>query len=263
MDIPKFQNNEDLFDFLQKNKSALIAEKCHRVKEADAVEVSGVSGSAIKAAAPRPGSTDTIQVKAIINTTKIMDSHGDVHIDGLWTKSLKENKMIYLLQEHVMSYKNIISDEVKATAETMSWKELGINYKGETQALVFDATVKREDNEYMFGKYANGKVKNHSVGMRYVKMALAINSDDDKYATEKAVWDKYAPEIVNIKDAEAQGYFWAVTEAKVVEGSAVPIGSNRATPTYSVESKEDNAAGDHTAGKQEPSADTLKRKRIF
>jgi hypothetical protein len=260
MEIPKFQSKEELFDFLVKNKSALVAEKCHSVKHGDVITMGDSLGAASKAAAPKPGSTDTIQVKAIINTTKIMDSHGDVHIDGLWTKSLKENKMIYLLQEHVMSYKNIISDEVKASADTMTWKELGFNYKGETQALVFDATVKREDNEYMFGKYANGKVKNHSVGMRYMKIALAINSDDDAYLAEKAVWDKYSPEVVNIKDAEAAGYFWAVTEAKVIEGSAVPIGSNRATPTYSVESK-DNA--DTSATAVEPSADTLKRKRIF
>ena len=39
-------------------------------------------------------------------------------------------------------------------------------------------------------------------------------------------------DVIKSKEiAEAQGYFWVVKEAKVIEGSAVPIGSNQFTPT--------------------------------
>ena len=66
---------------------------------------------------------------------------------------------------------------------------------------------------------------------------MAINSSDDAYITEKAVWDKYYPEIANNKEADNTGYFWAVTEAKVIEGSAVPMGSNPITPTISIKNE--------------------------
>jgi hypothetical protein len=72
-------------------------------------------------------------------------------------------------------------------------------------------------------------VKNHSVGMQYVKLFLAVN--DERYEEEFKVWEKYINLAVNKEVAIEYGYFWAVTEAKVIEGSAVPIGSNTYTPT--------------------------------
>jgi hypothetical protein len=95
----------------------------------------------------------------------------------------------------------------------------------------------------MLNQYANGWVKNHSVGMRYVKLDLAINSEAEWNKEEKAVWDKYYSLIANKDVADEKGYFWAVTEAKIIEGSAVVMGSNSATPTLN--------------NKQEPSDDTL------
>jgi hypothetical protein len=52
-------------------------------------------------------------------------------------------------------------------------------------------------------------------------------------AEEKENWDKYIGKVANVEQAEEEGYFWAVTEAKIVEGSAVLFGSNRVTPTLS------------------------------
>ena len=87
----------------------------------------------------------------------------------------------------------------------------------------------------MFDMYRKGWVKQHSVGMRYVQLFMAINESDDKYYREEyEVWEKYYPQVINQKDAEELGYFFAVTEAKVIEGSAVPLGSNWVTPTQSI-----------------------------
>jgi hypothetical protein len=126
----------------------------------------------------------------------------------------------------------------------MTWRELGFDYEGKTEALVFDSEVEKARNKFMFEQYARGYVKNHSVGMRYVNLFMCINSDEKYYIEEKENWDKYVGEVVNLSEAEETGYFWAVTEAKLVEGSAVPLGSNYATPTQSV--------------KFEPSVDTQK-----
>jgi hypothetical protein len=184
-----------------------------------------------------------------------MDSHSDVHIPGIWKKSLQENKLIYHLQEHQIKFDHIISDQVTASTKTMTWKELGFDFPGSTEALIFDSVIEKERNEYMAEQYAKGRVKNHSVGMIYVKMELAMNSDSKYDAIEKETWDKYIDTISNKAQVEDQGYFWAILEAKVIEGSAVPIGSNYATPTISV--------GKDIALDEEPGETTLKNKPLF
>lgn len=242
--IPTFETKQELYKFLVENKEALIAQKCSTIKEADGFGASpvlldelGENGFANKS--ETGDAPSSIKSRLVINTTNIMDSHKDVHIPGLWTKSIRENKRILHVQEHKSyEFNKIIAsgDDLKVSTKTYTWRELGYDADGETEALIFDSTIKRDRNPYMFDQYMKGYVTNHSVGMQYVKLGMAINSDD--YPAEKALWDKYFPEIVNFKDAEKQGYFWAVTEAKVHEGSSVPLGSNPITPTLSISPKE-------------------------
>ena len=68
----------------------------------------------------------------------------------------------------------------------------------------------------------------------YVKIEMCINSDSKWDVEEKENWDKYYPMVANKEMADNYGYFWAVSEAKVIEGSAVPLGSNPATPTLNI-----------------------------
>lgn len=249
MIIPNFNTKSELFAFLKANKSALIAQKKYSVKQGDCVQYfvyneEGTEQITKSIANPTEFKGDQLKVSLVINTTNIMDSHSDVHLPGIWNKSLKETKGLYLLEEHKMSFRNIISDDVKAFTKNFFWNELGYNAIGVTQALVFNTTIDKNRNEYMFEQYLKGRVKNHSVGMSYTKLELALNSDSKYDEEERKVWDKYIDQIVNKDKAIDQGYFWAVSEAKVIEGSAVPVGSNTITPTLSVEEK------------QEPSLDT-------
>lgn len=235
-EIPNLKGKE-LFKWLITNEKTLIAEKKYEVKRADPVAFLGGietdKGRIVKAGTGTPGPDKTeLTVTSVINTTYWYDSHGDVHINGLWKKSLSENKSLYLLQEHSLTFKGIISDEVRAYTKEISWRSLGVNAEGFTEALVFESKVKQARNSYMFDQYREGNVKNHSVGMRYVTIDLALNDED--YPAYKALWDKYIDKIANRADVEEVGYFWPVTQAKAVEGSAVPIGSNIITPTESV-----------------------------
>jgi len=266
MDIPQYENKNDLFAYLVKNKSLLIAQKTAGMKTADGVFLAPLrtqdkddENKALSTGQMEElMNSDAIRAKLVINTTNIMDSHMDVHLPGLWKKSLQETKALYLLKEHKLSFEGIITDEVKAGTQKMKWNELGLPYMGETEALVFDVVIEKARNPYMFEQYARGRVKNHSVGMRYVKYKLAINST--LYPEEKEVYDKHIEEIANKADVEANGWFWAVYEAKAIEGSAVPIGSNTATPTHSVEVKDivepeqptqqNTGAGDTTPNKK-------------
>lgn len=181
---------------------------------------------------------DEFTVKVVINTTNVLDSHGDVHIKGLWKKSIKENRRMMHVQEHKSNeFNKIIADgnDLKVFTKTMSFKELGFESEDKTEALIFQSNIKKSRNPFMHEQYAKGYVSNHSVGMRYVKMALCAK--DERYEEEYANWNKYIGEVANKEDAEARGYFWAVTEAKAIEGSAVPVGSNAITPTLSAKSE--------------------------
>jgi hypothetical protein len=235
----EFATKKELFKFLADNKDKLIATKKAVKKEVDCPVIINptvvfdaktaarkAEGQAVDAA-----NLASLKVVCVINTTNFLDSHMDLHLPGLWNKSLQENKMIMHLQEHNMAFNKIISDgkHLKAYAKPYKWSELGYDYPGETEALVFESEILRKRNEFMLEQYANGWVKNHSVGMYYSKMDMAIN--DEEMPNYFEAWKKYYPLIVNPEMADEKGYFWYVLEAKCIEGSAVPIGSNTATPT--------------------------------
>ncbi len=263
IDKSKFQNKSELFKFLKDNEKQLVSQKKFEMKKADAVSyiVHSVNekDEAEKAAdnVQYLLSKDKIKVRVIINTTKLLDSHDDVHIDGLWKKSIKELKLVYHLQEHLMKFDHVISDEVTASVKKMTWKEIGIDFDGQTEALIFDSEIEKARNPFMFEQYARGYVKNHSVGMRYVQLFLCINSNEAYYSSEKANWDKYINEVVNKDAAEDNGYFWAVTEAKLVEGSAVLMGSNWATPTQSVKESEPPTGTQYEGPAQPPAPKSM------
>jgi hypothetical protein len=256
MEIPKLSKADQL-KWMAENKALLIAEKQMQIKCADAVSFLDTDTGVASKAKPSMDASQ-VSVKLVINTTKILDSHDDVHLDGIWNRSVKNTRNLFLLEEHKMSFKTIISDNVKATVEDLPWKSVGVKADGTTQALVFNAVIDKDRNEYMFGQYLKGYVKNHSVGMRYVKLDLAINSDDPDLKAEKQIWDKYINQVVNRKDAEELGYFWAVSEAKIIEGSAVPIGSNTATPTLDISDTSNDTPKDHNS---DPAAATLDQKK--
>jgi len=255
----QFETKDELFKALKENKAELIATKKMQTKEADStfnvIDKDFIIGTN-KSDVTKAEDINTIKAELIINTTNIMDSHSDVHLKGIWNKSAKEQKNVYLLQEHKMSFDHIISDNVDVSVKEVKWEDLGFKYKGTTEALTFIATIDKSRNEFMFNQYSKGYVKEHSVGMRYVKMELALNSEQKWDVEEKEVWEKYINEIVNKEVAEEQGYFWAVSEAKIVEGSAVVKGSNHATPTISVE-----AVKDTPTETNEPSEDTQTKTR--
>jgi len=242
--IPQFADKAKLHDWLVSNKSLLIAQKKSTIKHADAFSgsvkfIMDDDKTIITKAELIPSTVTKIKVRAIMNTTKLFDSHEDVHIDQLWNKSIKETKDNYHIKQHDFSFDGIISENVKVFTKQMTWHELNYNYEGNTQALVYDSIIDRDDmpdnTKTMFDAYRKGRVKQHSVGMRYVALTFALN--DERYEEDFTVWEKYFPDIANKEDVLDNGYFWAVTQAKNIEGSAVVKGSNFATPTYSVEAK--------------------------
>jgi len=106
------------------------------------------------------------------------------------------------------------------------------------EVLIYEAVIKKDRNEFMFNQYKSGYVLNHSVGMRYVKLLWCYDNSDSEYSQNKENYDKYSKDILNQNDLGE--YFWAVLEAKNIEGSAVVKGSNFLTPVLSIEEIDEN-----------------------
>lgn len=116
------------------------------------------------------------------------------------------------------------------------------NSSKKLECLIYEAEIKRDRNEYMFEQYKAGRVLNHSVGMRYIKYVLCVDSNEQGEASYKENWDKYYPIVVNKKLVDQYGWFWAVLESKNIEGSAVVKGSNFLTPVLDFTLIDENTA---------------------
>lgn len=249
------------------NKDLIIAKKKAVIKHSDVTanfipseQVEKVNKSGVEISVDNPNPS-VLTAKLVINTTNLIDSHMDCHIPNIWKNTLKQPKTLYLLQEHEMEFSNIIADSVnnnlKAYTEVMPFSNLNYNYKGNTEALIFDVSITKR-NEFMFEQYLKGYVLNHSVGMRYIKIYLCTNIQNPEYSSENENWNKYYPMVANKEVADEKGFFWAVTEASIIEGSAVVKGSNECTPVMEIEIEK--KPSNDTSNTIEPSNDTQKRK---
>jgi len=236
--IPADLTGKALFDFVVKNEAIIIHAKKSEIKHGDGfcspvlyVDDRGKLANKAEAGySPVAIKDGELQLSVVINTTNWFDSHMDVHIPGIWDKTVKDNYKngLYLLNYHKATHEDVIGEGLKPSVVNTTWKDLGYNYNGTTQALFFNGKIYEDRNPGAFKAYRNGEVKQHSVGMRYIKMVTCINDED--YPVQKENWDKYAPMVTNIKDAEDNGVFWAILEAQANEGSKVLFGSNPMTP---------------------------------
>lgn len=249
----QFATIQELHKALSENKELLKSQKKLQTKFTDTIAYSfavNEKNEAVKSESINIDEVNVLRIKVVINTCNYFDSHYDVSLNGSWNRTVKNTKRTLLLDSHKYQFESIISDEVELKVETFNWSELGYDYKGTTEALVFYCTIRKERNPFMFTQYARGYVKEHSGGLRYVTLDMAINSEVEWNKEEKEVWDKYYPMIANKEDVDEYGFFWAVSEQKIIEGSAVVFGSNPITPTLSVEPVTD------TSTKSDPSIDT-------
>lgn len=245
---------KELFKFLIENKKALINEKKSMpVKWTDSFSHStvvkfktktGTIKDSVSTDTEDPTDTDVLRVEAVANTCLYMDSQSDVLLIDCAKRSIKNNKdLMQSLHDHIYSIEAKIGEVVDVQLRTMMWKDLGVNIPGSTQVIVFITDVMKDYNTKVFNQYKAGKIKQHSIGLRYVNLELAINDPD--YEKEIDFWNKYIDLIGNKQDAIDQGYFWVVAEIKLLENSCVLFGSNILTPTLSVSGKDHSTDSTH------------------
>lgn len=254
-----FATKAELFKSLKENADRLIDFKKSVIRESDSTDV--VTATEVVA---KNSFFEKDFIYPVINTTKVMDSHNDVHMDGIWDVSIKNNKgNIYYVADHKLEIGKIIAypGDVEVKVVEMDWSELGVNYKGKTEALMFKVAVDKLILKEAQDIITKRVPIQHSVRMQYVKVSLAINSTDAEFKEEKANYDKFIYSIVNQDRVEKQGYFWAVEEAKISrEGSMVIEGSNSITPMIYQKKTDPSNPGSHVTDPANHVSPKMKRR---
>jgi hypothetical protein len=231
-----FNDKESLFKALKNNKDLIIAEKkaaiyksCEKgqstnVKALDLSKLNSINKE-IK--------LDPKYRYFVVNSSRILDSHKDMHFDGNWEKTTKEQQgKVYLVFDHTLKRSEIIAlkEDIEMFTLEIPFSLLGKDYEGDTYCLIYkvkkDRIINKDAKEWL----DNGYSFEASVRMQYVNILPCFNSDRLDDVKEKENYDKYYPYIANKEDHGEIDYFWVVLEAKnVKESSLVLFGSNPAT----------------------------------
>jgi hypothetical protein len=248
--IQDFESKKELFKYLKANKETLIAQKKSMPIYSDPCNIHATqvkSGGIVKNNGAVEGNPDVLRVKVVANTSNFIDSHLDMLLPDAAKKSIVERKaFIPHLHDHVHTIDAKIGEVQDIILQDLSLTELGLNGFGTTQAIVFITDVYKSYNEKVFNQYKQGRINQHSIGLQYVKLDLAINDEDSP--KEFGYWEENINKAINPEAAEQAGFFWVVSEIKLIENSAVLFGANSATPTL------DNNLNDNKSF--EPSKDT-------
>jgi hypothetical protein len=232
-----FDSKEELFVELKANKSEIVA-----IKKAQILK-SHEKGTGIKA---RPLdysklSTETKGIKfdedyyyIAVSTSKVLDSHDDLHLDGMWNRTVTARQgKNYLVADHELKIDNTIArkEYVEMLTAIIPFSALGKDYEGDTEALIYkvrkDKVIHAKAKEWL----DSGDDIEASVRMQYVDIVLAMKSDDKDDIKERKNFDELYDSIANKADFEEEiMYFWGIKEAKnVLESSLVLFGSNSTT----------------------------------
>lgn len=237
--LPEGLSKKELQQFLIQHKSAIIQKKRAGLIKSDPFVHSGfivTDRGEIKAQGKEDdeSNTDPFGVKVVANSAWWADSYMDVLTDTCYDKSVKEKG---ILIPHIKNHAwddctSHVGDVQAVYTQLIPLKDLGVNKAGKTTCLIFETKIRNDYDEKVYRFYKNKKINQHSIGLYYVQIELAIDYEDSE--KEYDFWKKYIDRIIN-KDAVVEaGYFWLVSEIKLIENSCVLFGANELTPTLEI-----------------------------
>jgi hypothetical protein len=254
-----FEDKEVMFAELLANKELIIKEKTSNIlKSIDKGIAIASNQEAIQKAIEtnKELNIDKDFYYFVVNSSNILDSHGDMHVKGNWDKTVKEQqKKTYLVFDHQLKRSEIIAmkEDIEMLTLDIPFSLIGKNYEGNSYVLVYKVHKDKIRNKEAKELLESGYSFEASVRMQYVKIDLAMDSNLKENAKEKENFDKYYSEIANKEDFETLSYFWIIKEAKnVQESSLVMFGSNPATGLIN----ENKEADIITSSNEEPLKDT-------
>lgn len=201
-----------------------------------------------------------LKVKFIGNTALFCDSHLDVLAPGCYDKTIKERgQWVPHLIDHKHSLEAKIGKTLDISTEVVNVASFGIDSDVQTtEVLTMTSELVRGWNDKVFQLYKDEEVNQHSIGMQYVNLILCVK--DENYKEEFEAWQKYHPSVINKERVDQAGYFWYVTEIKLLEISAVLFGANELTPTIETQKNIQQPSND-TVDNKKPSEDTSDKQK--
>jgi hypothetical protein len=237
-----FATKAELFRELKANETKLIGLKKSAVyKSHEKGQFTFLNAEKLFGSAKAGFNAKEGYIYPIISTTKYMDSHMDVHFDGCFGKTAKEQQgKVYYALDHELKWDSILAwqKDVNMFISNIDWSLVGKSYSGNTEALVFEIQKnKLTRKDVLDAIEAKASDFENSIRMIYHKIVLGMNSDEKDHAESKAYYESKINQIANKEIAEEAGYFWGVEELAIYkEGSLVIAGgSNDATSIYSKE----------------------------
>lgn len=258
--LPQFSTQKELFAYLRKNADKIITQKRSLPTTSDdldfgysIIEATKRFSSKRKQIQQQDGGEDTpqeLQVEVIANVSGWCDSQMDVMIKDNWNKSINDlgasgQKLIYHLKNHEYSTDSIVGKDPNLYTKDIDLSMF--NFKSDikkAQALLMSSTVCEDYDCKTFQLYEDEQIKQHSIGLQYIKIFMCINSTEEEDAMYKENWDKYYPQVINKDRVDSKGFFWAVTESKILEVSVVLYGSNELTPVLTTSQPTDDTEGE-------------------
>jgi len=240
----EFDNKSEAFKALKEAKETIVASKKSDILRSHEKLV-GVPLISLKIADTVKGLDTSEGVYHIVmNTTNVLDSHDDLHVKGIWEDDLAEaqaENSVCVDHEDTIEGTAVCNDKLTIQVLDTSFKDLGLDLDGDTQALVYSFNA----NDVIHSKAKNwlesGSDIQGSVSMRYVDISLALNSTEEEDKEEFKLFTEYYSKIANKSDYEhGIDYFWVVKKAKNKrESSLVKRGSNRFTGVVKTDSKKE------------------------
>lgn len=243
-----FTSKEELFRCLKRNEERLIGLKKAKVyKSCEKGQFTFLNVDVSKLATAKA----SVEFKEdfiypVISTTKYMDSHRDVHFDGCFNKTKKEQQgKVYYALDHDLKFNSIVAwpKDVNMFTAKLDWALVGKDYDGQTEGLIFEIAKDKIDRKDVLEAIVGRKSDfENSIRMVYHKIRLGVNSTDKDLKENKQYFDQRINDIANKEVAMELGYFWGVEELGIhKEGSlVVEGGSNDATSIITVDPAEAN-----------------------
>lgn len=244
-----FPTQKELFTYLVENKQEIFDQKKSVMKRAEG-SLSALLPDQYEVNKAKPlyendKEAGILKRTIVANTYWWMDTHSDVHLGrgpegdtAIFTETIKNRaNKVFPTDQHNWSLDGKMGKTLALYEAPISWRALGVGRTGMTEALFADAQIEKSKNEARYNDYLNNEIDQHSVGMRYQDIQLAVN-DEEEFPKEFQTYQKYIGRIGNRGEVEKQGFFFAVGKAYLAEYSAVIAGSNELTPTLGQSSGE-------------------------
>lgn len=232
----EFKTENDLFFALKENLDDILALKKAKIQKSCEKGV-GIPFKPLKSQILEENikefATDDNYYYIAVNATKVLDSHGDVHIDGLWKKTVKEQQgKNYLVADHKLEMNKVIARKgnIEMFTAEIPFSAIGKSYQGNTQVLIYKVAKDKIIHPLAKEWLESGEDIEGSVRMRYVQIKTAMDSAREEDKEEAKTYNEYINQIANKDEFERIPYFFVVTEAEnVKESSLVLFGSNSST----------------------------------